>query len=264
MRTKHIIIPGYNAWEDRYLIGCRKCITQQNFLRGWDNLLYSHFLWPLIILPKILWTLLKTTIKGHSSAIKQIVNENQLYLTQNDVLKIYHSWKGLPGLLPRTKYWIKQKYIKSLDKATQEKSIVWLVKALAYFNETTFNISPNGKIIFNDINDSNSGVFAAELENINILGYRDFFIIPDEYKRLTNSLIVYISQWNEGFSFVQDMDHLSNIHIHIINKYEINYDENPLGQLSWIVETIEEYKLTLLRWFNSEKLKKNDDITKQI
>ena len=102
------------------------------------------------------------------------------------------------------------------------------------------------------------------MDETSVLGYRDFFIIPHELRWLKNSLNDFISQWNQGFSFIEDSDLLNNIHIHAISNYKINYEEKPLDQLNWIVGTLEEYKLSLLRWFNSEKLKNNIDITKKL
>jgi hypothetical protein len=251
------MVTRYNLLDDSMTIvllsGCTKCITEQNLSRLFDNLL-----WFICILPRFIFTLIRSFVPGHSNKIKLFCEQYNKTAT-NNVALAYHTWTGIPCAFSPCSHFTKKKAKYAENRARELNSFVWLAKAWCYFNSDIFYTSFNGRALACGENTQAPELVACDNESGSDLYFRDFIVITPEYATHKNELMSYLSKYSEELQFISDPDSGNNIHIHAKCLYTVDFNDNALGQFDWISERVNKIRMESLKWFNNIKLSSPDE-----
>lgn len=254
LTTSRIYVLYYHQWKTTPIMGCRQCMTKFNFWRTFnDNLIKSNLAWFIIHFPIAVVTQVRTLFGSHSNYVKRCYEESsQFNEAQN--LKAYHCWFGMPVYTLPFSLLSKIEVNKFLKKTRQSNSFVWLLKALAQQDGQTYYTSFDGtKVVLTEDTVSPS-LMAYDSPAGSELWYRDFFILEKENHRLLDEVKEQLKTMENEYDFVIEKDQHENIHIHAKCKYSVDFNDQPLDQLSWIIAQIDANRNNLFRWFNNRKL----------
>ncbi|MCH5221149.1 MAG: hypothetical protein J1F05_02320 [Muribaculaceae bacterium] len=254
MVTKRIYFFYYFEIGTTPLVGCPKCINRQNFWRTFnDNIIKANIAWPILHLPIALITFIRSITPGHSGTVKYYIdqyNQNEI----NSFSKVFHNWSGIPCIPPPFSLLLKKEVKKTVKRAIELKSFVWLIKAWCYLNREIFYVNFNGHAIACAENTLSPGFVAFDSEKSSELFYRDFFVIPYDFNHLLQESQNYLDKLQEELNFIVEKDSQGNIHIHAKCLYDVNFNDNPISQLDWIMERVIGIRNDFAKWFNNAKI----------
>lgn len=259
MVTSRVCAFYYFETQTNPLIGCPKCITQQNLWRTFNNnIIKSNFAWPVLNFPIALITLLRSYVPGHSRYVHDILS----YYNQteaNEYAKIYHNWTGIPGFIPPFSLLKKVYTAKANAIAKRNHSFVWAIKAMCYMTGTTFLTSLNGRAIAANDTTVSSGLVAFDSGNDSFLFFRDLIVCHSEVSHLRKSIEERLSKFSDEFTYASDTDNEGNRHYHVKCLYKIDFNNKLADQMIWVEERMRGYQNELLRWYNNAKLSNKED-----
>lgn len=252
--TKRVCFIYYHERTTNTLVGCPKCMNLQNIWRTFnDNIIRANIIWPFLHLPLALIILIRSNTPGHSTETKYYIeqyNRNPI----NSISKIYHNWNGIPCISPPFTLLLKIETKRAITMAINSKSFVWLIKAWCYINRQNFYISFNGRAIALGDDAISPEFVAFDNDKTSELYYRDFIVIPQEYGHIYQKTLEHLNNIKDELGLINEKDNQGSIHIHAQCLYDVNFADNPIGKLNWIIERVSSHRNEVLKWFNNAKI----------